>query len=160
MDIMKLEHFLPTHYDQLINWIDSEDLNALWGATTFKFPLTQGQIQVHCARDRVIPFIFTINGQAAGYVDLYKVSDSEYRICRVFISPFFRGKNYSTKMLQLVILKAKECKCELLHLNVFSHNLAAVSCYKKLGFTSFIVEVKDRIYTDRNWELIEMKKQI
>ena len=156
---MLLECFLENNFEQLIVWIDSDELNYLWGGPAYQFPLTADQIQEHCTKPEVHPFMFTVNGKPAGFVELYQVSDSECRICRVFISPTFRGKNLGTEMLKLLVMKAKEqYKCQLLTLGVFSHNQAAILCYEKLGFISFTVEKNSREFNGESWDLIRMQK--
>ncbi len=158
---MRLERFLENNFEQLILWIDSNELNYLWGGPTYQFPLTMDQIQDHCSMPQVIPFLFTIKGRATGFVELYQVSDIECRICRVFISPEFRGKNYATEMLNLLIVKAQErYKCRLLTLGVFSHNQVAISCYENLGFTFLSVDKNNRTFNGARWDLIHMQKKI
>ncbi|HCJ7061350.1 TPA: GNAT family N-acetyltransferase, partial [Vibrio cholerae] len=37
---MNLEEFQESDFDLLIKWIDSDELNYLWGCPAYVFPLT------------------------------------------------------------------------------------------------------------------------
>ncbi|EOG1965261.1 GNAT family N-acetyltransferase, partial [Vibrio cholerae] len=88
---MNLEEFQESDFDLLIKWIDSDELNYLWGGPVYVFPLTYEQIHSHCSKAEVFPYLLKVNGRHAGFVELYKVTDEQYRICRVFISNAYRG---------------------------------------------------------------------
>ncbi|HCZ9237957.1 TPA: GNAT family N-acetyltransferase, partial [Vibrio alginolyticus] len=105
---MELRVFEKEDHDLLIGWIDSDKLNYQWGGPNFEFPLDSVQISKHCSQEQVFPFIFVVSGQNAGYVELFKVSDSHFRICRVFVSDSFRGKSISKRMLGQLVDLAKE----------------------------------------------------
>ncbi|WP_375750766.1 GNAT family N-acetyltransferase [Vibrio sp. HN007] len=158
---MKLVHFSEQYYDILIQWIDSEKLNYLWGGPHFQFPLTLEQISVHCAKPEVYPYVLVVEGKNAGYVELFKVSEDHYRICRVFIAKEFRGKGLSTSMLEALISKAKEqLNCTRLSLAVFTHNAPAIACYKSLGFEVVKTENNRVTFEGESWDLYRMERSI
>ncbi|MGB5120359.1 MAG: hypothetical protein WBO13_05125, partial [Vibrio fluvialis] len=53
---LTLTPFTAADYPQLIGWIDSDELNYLWGGPNYQFPLTVEQIEAHCAQPQVHPF--------------------------------------------------------------------------------------------------------
>ncbi|MCW1890238.1 GNAT family N-acetyltransferase [Vibrio chagasii] len=68
----------------------------------------------------MLPFIFVVSGTNACYVELFKVSESQFRICRVFVSNDFRGQ-ISKKMLgQLLALAKEKYSASVLSLVVFN----------------------------------------
>ncbi|MFA0570920.1 GNAT family N-acetyltransferase, partial [Vibrio gallaecicus] len=77
---MELRAFEKEDYELLISWIDSDKLNYLWGGPKFEFPLNSEQISHHCSQSGVFPFIFVVSGVSAGYVELFKVVESHFRI--------------------------------------------------------------------------------
>ena len=157
---MQLTPFLEVHRHLLITWIDSEKLNKLWGGPTFQFPLTNTQLSTHYTNPNILPFLFEINHHPAGYIELYRVSEKEYRICRVFISPDFRGNHHAVEMVSLLISKAtKELSCQIITLGVYSHNTAAIACYKKLGFSTYKQVKNSTQYKGQSWDLIAMQKR-
>lgn len=56
----------------------------------------------------------------------------------IIIDEKYRGKGVGKVLMQELIHLAKErFKIEILHLEVYEHNLPAVKLYKKLGFTEY-----------------------
>ncbi|CAH0539702.1 GNAT family N-acetyltransferase [Vibrio marisflavi] len=164
MDAANLNHlraeladFLPKDFKLLINWIDSSELNYLWGGPKFEFPLTIEQLQQHYTQVQAKPFLLIVRNEAVGFCELYKVSKTEYRVCRVFVSPAHRGKGYGAKILDLVISKAKnKYSSQRLLLNVFAHNKPAIACYEKLGFRTYDIVSDIRSFNGNNWDLVRM----
>ncbi|RTZ17268.1 GNAT family N-acetyltransferase [Vibrio aquaticus] len=158
---MTLRAFEEKDDDLLIGWIDSEQLNYLWGGPKFDFPLDTNQIRQHCSQPQVHPFVFDVEGKAAGYVELYKESDTHFRICRVFVSNVFRGQGIAKTMLsQLIKLAKAEFKVRLLSLAVFEHNQVAKHCYESLGFVQTSREMGTRSFEGEIWALLLMEKQL
>ncbi|MCG9702124.1 GNAT family N-acetyltransferase [Vibrio natriegens] len=157
---MKLTEFKQSHFKQLVEWIKTDELNYLWGGPAYTFPLTQTQIKRHCAQAEVHPYLVTMNNDNVGFIELYKVTEDHYRICRVFISEEFRGQGLAKKMMTLVIDKARnDLSAEILSLAVFEHNTAARKCYESLGFKTLTVESGTRYFNGKSWKLLRMEKQ-
>ncbi|WP_319536969.1 GNAT family N-acetyltransferase [uncultured Vibrio sp.] len=157
---MKLVEFKQNHFKQLVEWIKTDELNYLWGGPAYSFPLTVAQIKYHCAQEEVHPYLFSVNDENAGFIELYKVSDDHYRICRVFISEAFRGLGLAKEMMSLAIEKARnDLSAEMFSLVVFEHNTAARKCYESLGFATFTVESGTRYFNGESWKLLRMEKQ-
>ncbi|HAS6485701.1 TPA: GNAT family N-acetyltransferase [Vibrio parahaemolyticus] len=158
---MELRAFEKEDHDLLIGWIDSDKLNYQWGGPNFEFPLDSVQISNHCSQEQVFPFIFVVAGQSAGYVELFKVSASHFRICRVFVSDSFRGKGVSKLMLgQLIELAKEKYSASLLSLAVFERNIVARNCYESLGFTVTSRENGSRPFDGEVWGLLRMEKRL
>ena len=158
---MKLRVFDKRDYDLLIGWIDSEKLNYQWSGPNFHFPLDSVQIHEHCSKAEVFPFIFSVSGQNAGYIELVKVSESHFRVCRVFISAIFRGQSISKLMLgQLIELARTKYNASLLSLAVFEQNKVAKSCYESLGFKVTSYEKGTRSFEGETWDLLLMEKRL
>ncbi|WP_261905383.1 GNAT family N-acetyltransferase [Vibrio fortis] len=156
---MELREFRQEDYDTLIHWIDSERLNYQWGGPNFDFPLDHDQLEHHCVKAEVLPFIFISNGEEAGYVELFKVSGSQYRICRVFVSNDFRGQGMAKIMLNQLIEKARvEYNAQVLTLAVFERNVVAKRCYESLGFVVTSRESGTRSFDGELWDLLLMEK--
>ncbi|MEG3753755.1 MULTISPECIES: GNAT family N-acetyltransferase [Psychromonas] len=158
---MEFTAFEEPDYDQLIDWIDSKELNYLWGGPAYEFPLSHKKIKYHCAQESVFPFLVKDEGQLVGFIELYEVSASEFRVCRVFISNEFRGQGKAQEMVLLAMQKAKiEFNANLLTLNVFSHNKPALKCYEKLGFKTTSNHVRELEFEGKVWQLIAMEKRL
>tara|TARA_R110001583_G_scaffold9433_13_gene44824 strand:- start:3933 stop:4412 length:480 start_codon:yes stop_codon:yes gene_type:complete len=158
---MGLEVFSKNDFEQLITWISSDELNYLWGGPTYSYPLTYQQIVTHCRQPEVMPFIFKVAGQNAGFIELFHVSDEHYRICRVFIANEYHGQGLSKEMVESVIVKAQaDFGCEIISLAVFDHNTVAKNCYKSLGFNIVATELGTRSYKGKVWNLVRMEKRL
>ena len=158
---MELRAFEKEDYEALIRWIDSDKLNYQWGGPNFHFPLNFEQISVHCAKPEVFPFILICDGKKAGYVELFKVSDSHFRICRVFIANAFRGQGISKVMLtKLIELSRTQHHAQVLSLAVFERNTVAKNCYESLGFKVTSHESGTRCFENEVWDLLLMEKRL
>ncbi|MGR5139953.1 GNAT family N-acetyltransferase [Vibrio jasicida] len=158
---MELRAFEKEDYELLIGWIDSDKLNYLWGGPKFEFPLNFEQISRHCTQPEVLPFIFVVSGENAGYIELFKVAESHFRICRVFVSNGFRGQGISKQMLgQLIELAKEKYITNVLSLAVFEQNTVARNCYESLGFSVTSYEVGTRSFGGEDWGLLHMEKRL
>ncbi|EGU36780.1 GNAT family N-acetyltransferase [Vibrio scophthalmi] len=158
---MSLFAFETDDFQQLIEWISSEELNYLWGGPAYSYPLDDAQILSHCSKSEVFPYIYRIDGKNAGFVELYKESHDQMRVCRVFVANQFRGQGISKMILLELIDKAKvEFHAQSLSLGVFSHNDAAMNCYESLGFLVVSVESGSRMFNGVAWDLVRMEKRL
>ncbi|RQW63709.1 GNAT family N-acetyltransferase [Vibrio viridaestus] len=158
---MELRAFEKEDFDLLISWISSDELNYQWGGSKFSFPLDFAQLSQHCAQPEVIPFIFVVSGQSVGYVELVKVTESHFRICRVFVSNRFRGQGMSKSMLnQLIKLAKMEYQARTVSLAVFDRNTVAKNCYKSLGFVITSKQIGTRSFNGEVWDLLLMEKRL
>ncbi|MCA3992938.1 GNAT family N-acetyltransferase [Vibrio vulnificus] len=158
---MELRNFDKEDYDTLICWIDPDELNYQWGGPNFNFPLDHNQISQHCSKAEVYPFIFVVDGESAGYVELFNVSECHFRICRVFISEYFRGQGLSKIMLkQLIKLAKAKYGAHALSLAVFERNKIAKGCYESLGFHVTSHESGTRSFAGKFWDLLLMEKRL
>ena len=153
---MALTQFHINDYQQLVDWIDSPELNYLWGGPKFTFPLDYSQIDAHVSLPQCQAFFYLHNGERAGYVELFEVDEHIARICRVFIHPSFRGHGIAKKMLVELIEIAKQQHYTKFSLCVFSQNIAAIRCYESLGFVETKREQGTRVFNGQSWELIYM----
>ncbi len=107
------------------------------------------------------PFILVVSGVSAGYVELFKVAESHFRICRVFVSNDFRGQGISKQMLgQLIELAKEKYTTSVLSLAVFEQNTVARNCYESLGFSITSYEVGTRSFEGEEWGLLHMEKRL
>lgn len=156
---MALRAFEKADYDLLIRWIDSEELNYQWGGPNFNFPLNRKQLDDHCAKPEVIPLVFVHKGINAGYVELFKLSESRSRVCRVFVSNDFRGQGIAKLMLQqLIELAHIDHNAQVLSLAVFERNTVAKKCYESLGFQVTSHQSGTRSFGGEPWDLLLMEK--
>ena len=158
---MTLSRFSKHDYAQLISWINSEELNYLWGGPTYDYPLTNEQITDHCQQKEVSAFMLKLEGKNAGFIELFHVANNHYRICRVFIDNKFRGQGLAKDMITSLLKIAKnDLTCDRISLAVFEHNEVAKKCYQSLGFNIIATELGTRSFKGKMWNLVRMEKSL
>ena len=81
------------------------------------------------------------NGRNIGFLAFYPKTDCMY-LSKLYLYKTERGKGYSRKMLDFVIMKAKEEGLAAIELNVNKHNSTTL-IYEKLGFKILRSEKND-----------------
>ncbi|WP_019676779.1 GNAT family N-acetyltransferase [Arsukibacterium perlucidum] len=139
---MQLIDFTESDYPILINWICSEKLNYLWGGPVYTYPLTYEQIQHHCSKITVYPYLFRVGSENIGYIELCKEDENCYRVCRVFIADRYKSQGYSKHMLLMLIDEVRvNFGAKTITLAVFEHNVVALNLYTSLGFKAVSKEL-------------------
>ncbi|GAB3536391.1 GNAT family N-acetyltransferase [Photobacterium alginatilyticum] len=156
---MYLESFEKCDYKLLIDWIPSEEFNLMWGGPLYSWPITAAQIEEHQSKNEVISFWLVSENEKVGFIELFKVSTTEYRLCRIIISEHAgRGKGYGKHLVQLAIKHAQEeLSAETVSLAVFEQNLKAIKCYESIGFKTFARETGVITFNGEDWPLLRMK---
>ncbi|MGF1761801.1 GNAT family N-acetyltransferase [Aliivibrio kagoshimensis] len=156
---MQFLTFQPKDYSLLIDWIDSAECNLLWGGPKYQYPLTLEQISSFLSNDDVRPMVLTRDDTMVGYIELFRVSDDEYRLCRVLVvDKNSRGKGYGKQLVQRSVDYIREhFAAKSVSLAVFEHNQSAVGCYQSLGFISEKTEQYQPEFMDKPWPLLHMR---
>ncbi|WP_120511221.1 GNAT family N-acetyltransferase [Photobacterium salinisoli] len=156
----QLSPFTAQDYSLLMDWVTDEEFNLLWGGPVYQFPLTIEQIEKHIARPEVHPYLFQVEGQTKGYIELYQSAPKHCRLCRVLVAnESDRGKGYGRMLLDMAVEKAEfEFGAEVISLAVFEHNFRAVNCYRGMGFETYQADRATRVFNGEPWTLLQMKK--
>ncbi|WP_207494113.1 GNAT family N-acetyltransferase [Aridibaculum aurantiacum] len=166
--MIKLEYFTKEDFQQLIDWIDNEDLLANWAGSLFSFPLTHHSLEWYLDKTNdpqtsdamVYKAVSTDTGKAVGHISLGSISrkNSSARITRVLIGDdSFKGKGLCCKMVTAILKIAfKQLQLHKVSLGVYDFNKKALGCYTKCGFVTEGV-MRDVLKTDDGyWSLVEM----
>ena len=160
--MIKLENFIKSDYNRLINWIDSEELMMIFSAQAFSFPITHKQIEKYIKSPNRIAYkvIDTTNNEIIGHAELKNVDykNKSARICRVLVGDKEnRNKGYGSLIIkELVRVGFKELQLHRIDLGVYDFNKQAIKCYQKCGFE---IEglLKDNIkFNDIYWSTYNM----
>ncbi|WP_325894160.1 GNAT family N-acetyltransferase [Grimontia sp. NTOU-MAR1] len=159
---MLLVPFRDENAPQLCEWIKSGRDNFLWGGPAFDFPLQIARVREHIAKKEVTPYLVMHEGVPIGYIDIYRVSKSEVRLCRVLIAETSaRGKGLGKQLVSLALdVVTEDPRIRTVSLAVFAHNEIAVRCYTSLGFEMLCGETKVREFQEEDWTLYRMTKRI
>lgn len=142
--MIQLEPFGPDDFQQLINWIDTEELLIKWSGSLFSFPLTVESMQWYL-RDTNVPgesdaFVFkaveTETGEVVGHISLGGISwkNRSSRISRVLVSQAATQKGVCQQMTKAVLkIGFEELGLHRIGLGVYENNKSALNCYLKSG---------------------------
>jgi RimJ/RimL family protein N-acetyltransferase len=144
--MITLAPFTNSDFDQLINWIDTEELLVSWSGSLFSFPLTHASLEWYIENSNVAKvsdaFTFKVmenNTTCIGHISLGGLSwrNKSARISRVLIGDSnAKGKGYCYLMMQEILKVAfDELQLHRVALGVYTNNKAAINCYLKSGFT-------------------------
>lgn len=166
--MIRLEYFTPADFQQLIAWIDSEQLLKEWSGSLFAFPLTEDSLAwyIEGANDPSNPdaFIYkaidTETGQTVGHISLGSFSETNKaaRITRVLVgNTAARGRGYCQGMIKAILrVGFEELGLHRISLGVYDFNKAAIGCYQKAGL-QIEGTMRDVVrYKDGYWSLVEM----
>jgi RimJ/RimL family protein N-acetyltransferase len=164
--MITLAYFGREDFQQLIQWINNEELLTNWAGSMFRFPLTVESLEWYIEDTNVLPnseaYIYKAidgNGKTVGHISLGGFSDKNRsaRISRVFVDPSESGKGYCRQMVTAVLKVAfEELKLHRVSLGAYQDNVAAIKCYQSAGFSIEGVHRDILLYNNQYWSLVEM----
>lgn len=161
-----LTFFEEKDFDDLIQWINTEELLMNWSGRMFSFPLTKESLAWYLDNTNDIKtsdaFIFKAvddDGTMIGHISLGNLSttNKSARISRVFVSNAGRNKGICTFMVQEVLkFGFQQLHLHRIALGVYTNNQSAVTCYKKAGLQIEGIHKDVLLHNHQYWSLIEM----
>ncbi|MES3016360.1 MAG: GNAT family protein [Bacteroidota bacterium] len=165
--MIKLEYFISSDFDTLLDWVKDEELLVQWAGTQFRFPLTKSKLDwyIEEANDfnNSSTFIFkavdTENGRTVGHISLTSINreNRSARITRVLVGESDRGKGIAEQMVkELMKIGFEQLNLHRMSLGVYDSNQPAIKCYKKCGFQVDGLLRDIQKHEDTYWTLMEM----
>ncbi|TCN27064.1 GNAT family N-acetyltransferase [Mesobacillus foraminis] len=162
-----LKKFEPSDFSQLIDWIDSPELNLQWGGPAFDYPLTKPQLEAyikdanHPGSSRYIyKVVLKESGRSIGHISLANIDlhHRSARIGKVLIGDkTIRGRGIGQLMIKEVLKKAfEDLNLHRVSLGVFDFNDSAIACYEKAGFRKEGLLRDCRKLGNEYWSMWEM----
>ncbi|HJQ55381.1 MAG TPA: GNAT family protein [Vineibacter sp.] len=128
-------------FERLISWAPSEAALADWCGGFFRHPLDAAQLgrYLDSAQDGNSRLIFTAcadSGEPVGHVEISQIwPHLSSRLSRVLVAPSHRRRGIGTTMVGLAVsLSFDRHHVDRVDLGVSTGNVAAISCYRGLGF--------------------------
>lgn len=154
---MNLVPFNDEDVTELVQWFDTKEEVLSWTGTDYGWPLNAQFILQRQKLEEVDSYILEHNSEKIGFIELFKVSDEQMRLCRVVLAKKARGKGVGKKLIQLALEKiADTTKAESVSLAVFKANTSALMCYLSLGFRINSNGPHSAIFDDIEWPLYQM----
>jgi len=166
--MIKLEPFVQSDFQQLINWIDTEELLIQWSGSLFSFPLTMNSLEWYVANTNIIQesdaFVFkavdTETGDVVGHISLGGLSwkNRSSRISRVLVGNADRHQKGIGQQMTRAVLKIgfEELGLHRISLGVYENNKPALNCYLKCGFNIEGVSRDILWYNNEYLSMVEM----
>jgi RimJ/RimL family protein N-acetyltransferase len=167
LTMIRLEFFKRSDFEQLMAWVDTEELLMNWAGSLFSFPLTPESLEWYISdindpansEAMVYKAVEADTGQTVGHISLGSLSPKNRsgRITRVLVGPEYQGKGYCCQMVRaLLAIGFEQMHLHRISLGVYDFNTAAIKCYQKAGM---MVEgtVRDcLLYNGQWWSMVEM----
>ncbi len=157
--MIKLVPFEISDADQLISWIDSEEMLLQFSGPAFTFPLTKEQLDFNLEDPKRFAYkvVNLSNKSMVGYAEIYLQNKNSVLLGRIIIGATeFRGRGIGQQIVKnLLEISFHQFEVEKAELNVFDWNIKAINCYEKVGFTInpdkiYTREIKREIWTAVN----------
>lgn len=135
LTMIRLKKFDKEDYDNLVAWIDSEEMLIRIAGRQMTFPVTKEQLDISQSdvKRNAFSIINVETGKSIGHCELYLLENSA-KIDRVIIDGSMKGKGLCSQLMRLLLdYGFNVLKQPLIELNVFDWNTAAIRCYEKAG---------------------------
>ncbi|WP_026558907.1 GNAT family protein [Bacillus sp. J37] len=165
--MIELQDFNRRQIPQLISWIETPEFLLQWAGPTFRFPLTEQQIEKYIENansDRSTSFVYSVllkeTREVIGHIALTNI-DREHKSARVgkvlIGDQRVRGKGIGYLMMKEVLKIAfEQLDLHRVSLGVFDFNTSAIVCYEKAGFKKEGLLRECRKIGNQYWSLWEM----
>ncbi len=162
--MITLEKFRKESIPELLLWLEHTNAEFLiqFAGRKYTYPLTDNQlIQTLAKKSNIMFKVVESNSQITiGHCQLLRIDKvkKSASVGRVFIREEYRGKKYSSGLIECVksygieILGLKK-----LSLRVFDFNIPAVKCYSKAGFKEVKKELQFYQSIQKEWCCITME---
>ncbi len=158
--MIRIEPFDKTDYDRLISWVGNADDLMQFAGPGFSFPLTIAQLDDAAGNVNRLAFrVVDIETNAVvGHAEIMLKQESAV-LCRLLVgSDTMRGKGIGTALVRgLLRIAFTEFQQNLVELNVFDFNSAAIRCYQNAGFKINQEKTTVREWNDKIWTAVNMK---
>jgi RimJ/RimL family protein N-acetyltransferase len=157
--MIRLRKFDKGDYDNLIKWIDSEEMLIQIAGRQMTFPVTREQLDVSQAdpNRNAFSIIDTETDKSIGHCELYLMENSA-KIDRVIIGDrSMKGKGICRQLMGLLLDHGfNVMNQELIELNVFSWNAPAIRCYEKAGLIKNLEKTMEFDTNGEKWIAFSM----
>ncbi|CAM3952580.1 GNAT family N-acetyltransferase [Bacillus luti] len=160
--MIKLEPFKRSDFEQLINWIHSEEFLIQWSGNAFTYPLNEQQLDKYIESANTLAYKVIDEGSSdvIGHISLGQIDNinKSTRIGKVLVGDMkMRGRSIGKQMMKAVLhIAFEELKLHRVTLGVYDFNTTAISCYEKIGFIKEGLLRESKKVGDTYWNLWEM----
>jgi ribosomal-protein-alanine N-acetyltransferase len=140
--IAKIKELIEIKEMTIYNLNDVYDLEI----KTYEYPWSKNILR-DCVINKYDCFVATINKQIIGYL-IAKISSPESHILNLTIDVNYRNNGIASQFLEMVILKCRLVKSNIIFLETKLSNSPAISLYIKFGFVK--IGIRRNYYKSKN----------
>lgn len=157
--MIELKPFKIDHWEYLKKWVANDaELNQFAGQI-FTFPVDKNQVRSYLSNlNRKVFIIENENKKAIGIGEIISIDERVAKLARILIGEkSMRGKGIGTELIsKLTEFGFNKLKKQKIILNVYTWNMGAIKCYKKVGYSQTDKPIIKINVDSQEWETIEM----
>jgi RimJ/RimL family protein N-acetyltransferase len=156
--MIDLTPFTEVNFDQLIRWVDTEELLVQIAGTTWAYPLTEEQLQRYVKSTHAFNVVETHSGRLIGHAEIMPQASGVYKLDKVLIGDKAdRGRGYGLPLMKALIQYAfGQLNAGKVELNVYDWNTPAIRLYEKAGFTAHREKTMQTVVGGETWTAFNM----
>ncbi len=147
MEEITFDYMKPEHIDMMLE-VEQQCFSAPWSRAMFETELTNSL---------ALYFVALANERVVGYIGAWQIIN-EGHITNVAVVPEYRRSGLATTMLERLMHVMRENSFSYMTLEVRKSNIAAITLYKRMGFT--IEGERKRYYEDNGEDAYIMSRDI
>ncbi|MEP6595921.1 MAG: GNAT family protein [Ginsengibacter sp.] len=158
--MINLEPFEKEDFDQLISWIDNEELLMQFAGPAYTFPLTTQQLILNSEDKNKLSYkvIEPVTRLVIGHAEIHLSTKNITLLCRIIIGEHkFRKQGLGQEIVKkLLNISFRDLAGEKAELKVYDWNTDAIRCYEKAGFTINPLKIREQIINGKTWTVLNM----
>jgi RimJ/RimL family protein N-acetyltransferase len=156
---IELHPFSEKDFENFKSWVHSAKDLFQFAGPIFTFPVTDEQLRQYVAMKDITPLkvVLSSTQESIGHCEL-NFSNGNNRLSRILIGKKeLRGQKIGEQVVrEMVQLLFKKPGIKEVDLNTFSWNIAAINCYKKVGFKINPEKSEEMTVNGQVWTKINM----
>jgi RimJ/RimL family protein N-acetyltransferase len=157
--LIQFRPFLAQDFDRLIHWLHSAEDVMQFAGSSLQYPVTTLQLQDYLLVHNRIAFVIYYLNIAIGHCAITDVDKSTAMLNHILIGDSSnRNKGIGTMIVvEMLTIIFDTMNKSIASLYVFDWNSNAIQCYKKMGFTENLADIKIREVNGKTWRAINMQ---
>ena len=136
--MIELQPFIEDDFETFKSWIESSEELFQFAGPIFMFPLTDEQLRkyIELKDKKPLKVVLLSTNETIGHCEL-NYENGNRRLSRILVGrKDLRGKRIGERIVyEMAKLFFQDPEVDMVDLNTFFWNKAAINCYEKVGFT-------------------------
>ena len=120
--------------EEVASWIITKQDCRIWGGLSVSYPIRLDALVEEIGFRANNSFVYKVKERVLAFGQVIKKTDGRNHLARIITNPECREKGYGSELCNALISIATDSG-DVITLNVYRTNQAAVAIYERLGFT-------------------------